>query len=175
MIYRKSAEIKTLTGQNHIALLTVLRKRKTGLPGFTLVELLICIAIMGTLAGMAMMGYNKLMTQVRNTRAISELRNIEKHIDFYFQENEMLPETLDDLDMGPFIDPWGNPYQYQDLEIAGIGKARKLYGMVPLNTDYDLWSLGPDGKSVSAITAAASHDDIVRVNNGDYIGVASQY
>jgi len=46
---------------------------------------------------------------------------------------------------------------------------------VPLNTDYDLYSQGPDGQSVSPLTAAKSRDDIIRANNGDFIGTAEDY
>jgi general secretion pathway protein G len=46
---------------------------------------------------------------------------------------------------------------------------------VPLNSDYDLYSSGPDGESRSPLTAAPSRDDIVRANNGGYIGLAGEY
>lgn len=76
-------------------------------------------------------------------------------------------------------DPWGNPYQYLNLSDPNIkgatGKARKDHNLVPINSDFDLYSMGKDGKSVSPLTAAASRDDIVRANNGRFIGPASKY
>ncbi len=35
--------------------------------------------------------------------------------------------------------------------------------------------MGPDGKSVAPLTAKASRDDIVRANDGKFIGEASDY
>jgi general secretion pathway protein G len=54
-------------------------------------------------------------------------------------------------------------------------KARKDRFLVPINTDFDLYSMGKDGKSVAALTAAASRDDVVRAANGAFIGLASRF
>ena len=72
-------------------------------------------------------------------------------------------------------DPWGNPYQY--LPIAGTGKGgfRKDRFLVPINSDYDLYSMGADGASQAPLTAKTSQDDIVRANDGGFIGLASKY
>ena len=45
----------------------------------------------------------------------------------------------------------------------------------PLNSDFDLYSLGPDGESALALPAAPSHDDVVRAKDGKYIGLAVNY
>ncbi len=52
---------------------------------------------------------------------------------------------------------------------------RKDKFLVPINTDFDLYSMGEDGKSVPPLTAKASRDDIIRANDGGYIGPASGY
>jgi general secretion pathway protein G len=52
---------------------------------------------------------------------------------------------------------------------------RKDKNLVPINTDFDLYSLGKDGESVGPLTAIPSRDDIVRANNGSYIGRADSY
>ena len=46
---------------------------------------------------------------------------------------------------------------------------------MPVNSDFDLYSLGADGKSAVAFTAKNSHDDVVRANNGAFIGLAEDY
>lgn len=46
---------------------------------------------------------------------------------------------------------------------------------MPINSDYDLYSKGKDGKSQKPLTAAASRDDIVRAGNGAFVGLASDY
>ena len=48
-------------------------------------------------------------------------------------------------------------------------------GQVPLNTDYDLYSMGRDGKSKTPLTASESHDDIVRALDGEFVGLASEF
>ena len=47
--------------------------------------------------------------------------------------------------------------------------------MVPVNSDYDLYSMGRDGKSNAPFTAKMSRDDIVRANDGQFVGLASEY
>ena len=47
--------------------------------------------------------------------------------------------------------------------------------VVPINSDFDLYSMGEDGKSKSPLTAKPSHDDIVRANDGAFIGLATDY
>ncbi len=52
---------------------------------------------------------------------------------------------------------------------------RKDRFLVPLNTGFDLYSMGPDGRSVAPLTAAASRDDVVWANDGAFIGPASDF
>ncbi|MCF8062742.1 MAG: type II secretion system protein GspG [Deltaproteobacteria bacterium] len=143
--------------------------------GFTLVELLISLAIMGTLAGMATISYKKFIHETRGNVAMTELKNISVHLELYRQEQGEYPESLDDLGLGQFLDPWGNPYQYQALDKVPKGMWRKDHFLVPLNNHYDLWSMGPDGRTAPPLTSKLSRDDIIRATDGGYIGPASQY
>jgi general secretion pathway protein G len=52
---------------------------------------------------------------------------------------------------------------------------RKDRFLVPINSDYDLYSMGPDGASAPPLTAKASHDDIIRASDGAYVGVAENF
>ncbi|MBL8750620.1 MAG: type II secretion system protein [Planctomycetes bacterium] len=47
--------------------------------------------------------------------------------------------------------------------------------MYPLNTDYDLFSLGPNGRTAVSLGEAVGQDDVIRANNGGFFGVASDY
>ncbi len=47
--------------------------------------------------------------------------------------------------------------------------------MNPLNSDYDLYSSGNDKESRDPLANALSRDDIVRANNGTYIGLGEDY
>ncbi|MEE9394171.1 MAG: hypothetical protein V3W41_16860 [Planctomycetota bacterium] len=51
--------------------------------------------------------------------------------------------------------------------------AKKSADLVPLNTDYDLFSPGPDGQTAANIADPAAEDDIIRAQNGKYIGPAN--
>ena len=144
--------------------------------GFTLIELMIVIAIMGTLAGIAVPSYSKYIERTKNFTTVSELKLIDQELQLYFIDNETYPSSLADIGLDGMLDPWGNPYEYLALGGGGtIGKARKDHFLVPVNTDYDLYSKGPDGKSVAPFTAKHSRDDIVRANDGQFFGPVSAY
>jgi general secretion pathway protein G len=145
--------------------------------GFTLVEMLIVVGLIGTLAAISVPVYLKALEKARSTRAIGDLKNISVTISAWkAQHNDVLPDSLAEIGMGSLLDPWGHAYQYLKLEgTKGKGKARKDKNLVPLNTDYDLYSMGADGASQGPLTAKASRDDIVRANNGGFLGLASDY
>jgi general secretion pathway protein G len=169
------------------------RKKKYG--GFTLVELIMIMAIMGTISGIAVPFYSSYIDKARIFRTISEIRLLEKEIAVYKETFDALPLTLNDIGRGSLKDPWGNPYQYLNFttiekgkdegeekgkgkgkdEEDDKGKARKDRFLHPLNTDYDLYSMGKDGDSKIPLTANASRDDIIRANDGEYVGIASMY
>lgn len=143
--------------------------------GFTLIELVIVIAIIGTLTGLAAPAYLNYVERSRRTVAITDLKTIEKEIYGYYAESDSLPVDLGVIGLDTYADPWGNPYRYLRVEDAKTGSLRKDHFMVPVNTDYDLYSMGPDGESKAPFTAKASRDDIVRARNGQFIGPVSAF
>jgi general secretion pathway protein G len=77
---------------------------------------------------------------------------------------------------GNAIDPWGNPYVYVNLTaIKGHGKARKDRKLNPLNSDFDLYSMGKNGVTKPQITNRDSLDDVLRANDGAFIDLASKF
>ena len=146
--------------------------------GLTLVELMIVIVIIGILSSIAIPTYLSSKEKARMAATISEIKILEKLIIGYNIDHGSYPETLDDIGIKTLKDPWGNPYQYLRIEGSkkkGVGKMRKDHNLVPVNSDFDLYSKGKDGKSKTSFTAKASRDDIVRANNGRYIGPVSGY
>lgn len=142
---------------------------------FTLVELMIAVAILGTLSAIAIVAYTGYAQSSKVKRAIADLQSIQLTITVYEGANQKLPASLNDVEMGDLRDPWGNPYRYQRLDLVPRGSWRKDKNLVPLNSTYDLWSTGADGASQPALTARVSHDDIVRANDGGFVGLATDY
>ena len=146
-----------------------------------MIEIMIVIAIIAILVTIAVPVFNRTVDEARTTSADQELRTLQNEITTYLSKNGTLPASLDDLEMGPILDPWGRPYEYLLIDLgggkgrSGKGEFRKDRFLVPINTDYDLYSLGKDGKSASPLTAKISHDDIIRANNGAYFGLAANY
>ena len=149
---------------------------KIGSEGWTLLQLMIGIAVLGILLSLAMPRHAEYKERVKIAQAIQDIGMIGLVLDDLNMDQGQLPQSLNDIGMGGLVDPWGKPYQYVNIQNQqGNGKLRKDRNLVPINSDYDLYSMGPDGKSQSPLTAKASHDDIIRANNGLYIGIASEY
>jgi general secretion pathway protein G len=143
---------------------------------FTLFELLLVTAIIGLLATFAYPAYQRYQDQVKFTQAKVDIVIIESAIERYYAQRFAYPDTLAQAGVGGMRDPWGNPYQYLNITTAtNKGSVRKDRNLVPINSDYDLYSMGKDGKSESPLTAKASHDDVIRANNGKFVGLAADY
>ncbi|HXX34963.1 MAG TPA: prepilin-type cleavage/methylation domain-containing protein [Thermodesulfobacteriota bacterium] len=160
------------------ALLTEGRSQKH-VRALTMVELILAVAIIGVLGAIAVPVYDGYIDNARNSAAVAGIREIEGKIASFMAERGNPPDTLDEGGIPTELDPWGRPYQY--LRLQGVDK-KDLHGAWrrdrftnPLNTDFDLYSMGKDGASKPPLTNPVSHDDIVRANNGAFIGLASDY
>lgn len=146
--------------------------------GFTLVEVMIVVAIIGTLASIAIPSFAHAVYRSQITRAILDLKTIENDIAGFEMESGRVPNDLAEIGRSGLRDPWGNPYEYTSFAALGNGwkgAARKDHSLVPLNSTYDLCSMGRDGESAPPLTAKASRDDIVRANDGGFLGLGSEY
>lgn len=141
-----------------------------------MVELLIAMAVAMTLAALAVPSILRSIDNAHVARAIADIDALEADIEAYDQLNDSLPDTLADIGRGDMLDPWGHPYQYLNFANAkGKGQMRKDRFLVPINSTYDLYSMGKDGLSLPPITAKVSQDDIIRASDGAYLGLASNY
>jgi len=145
--------------------------------GFTLVEVLLVTVIVGILASMATPQLQRALEKAKIAAAIGDIDAIGWDIVEYELGNAVFPTSLAAVGWGSRLDPWGNPYEYLKIKgtSGGRGQMRKDRFLVPINSDFDLYSMGPDGKSASPLTAKISHDDIVRANDGGFVGVAADY
>jgi general secretion pathway protein G len=144
--------------------------------GFTVIEMMLTVAIVAVLALIAMSSYAKYRERIQTAQAVSDITSLQPLIVQYALDNNGYPNTLADIARGTMKDPWGNPYQYVSHDDNSTrGQWRKDHNIVPVNSDYDLWSSGKDGRSSPPLTAAPSRDDIVRANNGRFVGLASEF
>lgn len=143
--------------------------------GFTIIELLIIFAILAILSTIALFSYTQLIDKARYVNAIEDIRNIASLLDSYFIERNEYPNTLNEIGVGSLQDPWGNPYQYLNYAIVPKGKRRKDGKFNPINSFYDLWSDGKDGESQQSFSNKQAWDDIVRAQDGAFIGLAKEF
>jgi general secretion pathway protein G len=129
---------------------------------FTLVELLVVVAILGILAGLVTAGAQAARRRGAITKAKAMIAGLETAIAMYEGDmgeyppsgNEELVAALeedpddvdwagpymefkrDDLADGQVVDPWGHPYEYVSVN-GGSPQHR--------TRSFDLYSLGPNG------------------------------
>ena len=151
--------------------------RQSRITGFSLVEILVAIAILAALLAIAIPQYQSYRSDSMISKGIGDLRMLDNQLKSYKMSNETFPSALNQVPQGDMLDPWGNLYQYLMIEgnAKAKGQERKDKNLVPINSDFDLYSMGADGKTSAPLTAKASQDDIVRANDGSYFGLASKY
>jgi len=145
--------------------------------GFTIIEVLLVAVIIGILASMALPKLQRALERARVARAIGDVDAIGWDVLEYELVNGSFPSSLAAVGRANLLDPWGNPYVYLKIKGAsgGLGQMRKDRFLVPVNSDFDLYSMGPDGKSASPLTAKISQDDIVRANDGGFVGLGADF
>lgn len=135
-----------------------IQHRRAAQQGFTLVELLLVLVILGTLAAIVVPKFAGRTEQARVTAAHTQIANFGVVLDAFEVDNGYYPKGKGGLvDLveqprdaqnwrGPYLkgeipnDPWGNPYVYECP-----GKHN--------DQGYDIMSAGPDGR-------AGTEDDI---------------
>jgi len=148
----------------------------------------VVIAVLAALTMIGMLLYSHFIDKARNTRAIAEIRVLEKEILEFWHANDRLPDSLAELGRAAMLDPWKTPYQYVNFDTTsggeeirrttgkkGKGKGKGSGKSSLLNEDFDLFSMGKDRMSATDLSDASSQDDIVRADDGSYTGLASEY
>lgn len=143
---------------------------------FSLVETLVVCALLSTLASIAAGIYVSALKTARVARAVADLHAIGLDVQQFHLSHGRYPRTLGEA--RPIVpnDPWGRPYVYTDLSQRGSrGRARKDGRLNPINSDFDLYSAGEDGRTTTPLTAPMSKDDVIRARDGAFLGLAADF
>ena len=144
--------------------------------GFTFIELLLVVSIIGIIIAIAVPAMQNYIERGRRAQAIMDLQEMSDAIKKLDKTTGVLPATLAAAGYGTRADPWGNPYEYRNLRTGtGNGIQRKDKKLAPLNSDFDLYAVGPDRITNASLLHANSRDDIVRARDGLFIGTAEEF
>lgn len=144
--------------------------------------MMIAMTIIGVLVSLAFPLLHDALEKARVAHATGDIRAIQVDIDSFEANGMGLPLSLAEIGRDGMEDPWGANYIYLNFGVdacAGPGRgpsgARKDRFLVPVNCTYDLYSMGEDGSTRPPFTAQSAKDDIVRANDGGYIGLAEKF
>ena len=144
--------------------------------GFTVIELMISLAIVGVLASVSTPMYQNYRERIRVSTAVTDIAAMSAAIKLYQTDAQQLPVSLAQVGNGGKLDPWGRPYRYLDLTtVKGHGASRKDKRLNPLNSDFDLYSVGKDGGTSTSLNPPVSRDDVIRARDGRFIGLARDF
>lgn len=143
--------------------------------GVTLLELLLIVALVALLGALGIPAYRNVVERVQVHAAMADIGTLSVQLYRWETNAGRFPRTLAEAGLDGLVDPWDRPYVYLNVQTAKPGDVRRDKNLVPINTDFDLYSTGRDGATATALTAQSSRDDVVRANNGGYIGLAKDY
>ncbi|HEY5442516.1 MAG TPA: prepilin-type N-terminal cleavage/methylation domain-containing protein [Candidatus Saccharimonadales bacterium] len=147
-----------------------LKKRNQG---FTIVELLIVIVVIGILALLVITTYSGIQAKARNSKRQSDVKSLQTQLEAFFSQNGYYPSLTDmngstwlstnmkSLDQNALIDP-SNPSQSKTL-VAGDGTA-KSYAYKVTQSDGST-SCESDDTTCAKYTLTATYEG--KVNGAD--------
>ncbi len=118
--------------------------------GFSLIEIMVVVVIMGMLAGAVAVGVNQYMDTAKINRAKSDIATIVDAVEAYKLTKGRYPtsnEGLEPLPLKNDLDPWGraygynNPGQSEPFEVFTLG-ADGRDGGEGIEADIYSWQLG---------------------------------
>ena len=157
--------------------------------GFTLIELFIAIVLASILAVYAIPMFGNAgpncddpdarqgpLMRARIAQITGDIGKIHMAVSRFELSHNRYPESLAEVGLDNLQDTWGNPYQYLVVfGRKGLGPVRKDHNLKPVNTGYDIYSMGSNGVTASPFTSNVGKDDIVMADDGDYFGLACLY
>ena len=145
--------------------------------GMTILDLTVTLTLLGLLATAATPLFSEYTQRVRVNRAVGEISRVSIEIENWRTRTRsaVYPETLLAAGIRIAPDPWGNEYTYARVAGDETAARRRDDRLELINTDFDLYSNGPDGVTTPSLARPDAHDDIVRAGNGAFIGRAQDY
>lgn len=144
--------------------------------GYSLIESLIVLALLGTLSAIAVPAVMDQLEASRVATAVVDITTMSLDLQAFKEVNGRYPATLAEAGLDAATDPWDQAYRYLKIEGEGnVPGMKKDQFLVPLNTDYDLYSVGPDGFTHTRLSSADALDDVVRAANGAFVGLGADY
>jgi general secretion pathway protein G len=142
--------------------------------GFTIAETLIATAILAVGADAVVGRLTEQLERARIEQAEQEIGKIESAIALYRAQHHELPGSLADLGSTVPLDPWGHSYAYLNFDASGTVGQRHYDGL-PISSEYDLYSLGSDGRTDANLRSETARDDIVLARDGSFVGLAADF
>lgn len=142
--------------------------------GFTIIELLATMSLIALLSALAVPHYSHLTERARVAKAIGDIQAMRSDI----LSQDSLPASLATINRQSLVDPWGHPYVY--IRLAAANGSPSVSGRTdkfgnPVNSTFDLYSLGKDGGTAQSFSASASQDDVALGRDGGFIGLAQTF
>lgn len=105
--------------------------------GFSLIEIMVVVVIIGMLAGAVTIGMSKYLDSGKKNRAKSDIAVITSEVKGFYAMNSRYPssdEGIEALDLdSKALDPWGRPYEY----VSPAANA---------DEPFEVYTLGQDGR-----------------------------
>jgi prepilin-type N-terminal cleavage/methylation domain-containing protein len=156
--------------------------------GFTLIEIMLAVAILAIIAAIAIPAYRGYISEARIGTVIKDIRQMELILNdlamdaglaaldagnttergVYLLSGQLVLASPSATPSGaePWLDPWGRIYRYQRPPTRTDGGG-SVSNASTMPQGYDLFSQGVD--------AADASDDLVRGCNGEFVGLQSDH
>lgn len=136
--------------------------------GFTIVELLIVIVVIGILALLVVTTYGGIQQKARNSKRSADIGTIQTQLEAFYQDkghypsrtdmndDDWLDDNMKSLDKGALIDPSNTADPQSNDFVATASAAAKAYAYAPLN-DSDA-SCEDDDTTCTQYTLTATYE-----------------